>query len=277
MVQHFTESLNPLRGKDLIDFFYSDLFQNEVVKKDRIAQGATEALERIKAHYECDLSQDGHSLQAVQKIRDKLYTICGNPKMVNPYTILAPHVHWHDIKPTIYISQKKDEYIIGQHDIKDSSLYYPVTFIFSEMGLIPFEWAEQSIEINKTEHKEIVAVLVELNSSLGTVNSPLGIAIDFRFKKSLFDSPTGSLELPISDTEHPYCGYSKIVPRIEHLSKNDSLEFEQVSWHPRSDLFDGFNEKEIQILNHYRKELRQLKSNKEREAFISQLEKDLIS
>jgi hypothetical protein len=273
----FQRLLHPVTGEQLRKLFYSTAYQTEVVNKERIAEGATAALEKIEKHYGTELSSDGNSLPELQKIRDRLFAVVnGSAEKIEPYTILAPHVHWHDVKPTIYIAGGHDEYIIGQHDIHSSKTYYPVTFIFSPFGPIPFEWAEQSIPIHEDELSEILETLVALNSSLQPLDCPFGIAIDFRFKKSLFDAAVGSLELPITDEEHPYRGFSRIVPRLAFQRKNGTIESEQVSWHARSDLIDGFTEQEINLLNYYRSEIRQLKTTAEKEAFIHQLEQRLL-
>lgn len=278
MAYLFDQYNTPLSGRELIALFYHADYQNEVVKSGRVPHGATMSLEKIEAWYGTKPSPYGHGISNIVKIRNYLFNIVGGEAYyykVRPFVIVAPHSHWDKIKPTIYIAPNPTSYIIGQHDIKPGSFYYPVTFIFSQNGPIPFEWAEQSVPLDAKEHIEVLETIISLNDKLQTTDFPLGIAMDFRFKKSLYDNATASLELPITEDGHSYNGFSSIVPRKEFERNNQKIEVEQVSWHAISDLFEGFNEIEIEILNHYRNALGQLKTAVEKEAYIKGIESTL--
>src|ERR1051325_5170868 len=81
------------------------------------------------------------------------------------------------------------EYLIGSEAARDCLV--PYSFVFSVQGAVPYEWADGAVPLNRAELAEAWEFLARLNALVVAECSelpiPLGVTIDHRFKKSIFD------------------------------------------------------------------------------------------
>jgi len=239
----------PISGKKLIEIYpeYSKfLFPNF------ISETPGNAIKKITKFFKQSPSINGNNISGIVAIRDNLFYIAEQKKFINAYAIVASHTHWVDRKPIIYhFLEKENKYIIGPHSINPDETYYPVSFAFDDRFPLVFEWCEAKL-INENEFKIAVDIVMRLNAEVCQYNYPFGIAIEFRFKSSLFEKPIPSIELPIEEKENEFFGYSEIVT-LEYFEANQQgEETEQVAWQPFSDLMLGLSLDELEVLNELR-------------------------
>ena len=241
-----------------------------------VAEGPEEAFERIEQFFQTTPRIDGNNISGIIAIRDSLFELCDDKAHINSLSLMASHTHWEEKRPIIYhYLPEKDYYVIGEHPIEPNADYTPVSFVFSESGLFPYEWAHPSVKINQEEWKIVFDIGKKLNTKLHNKQYPIGICIDFRFKQSLFEISAATVEQGIRDKHPDYQGFSYIIPLLERNAttptEGDTI---QVSWHSRSDKLYAFSKEEKTALSALRKELEGM-NNQERLAYIQELEGQL--
>jgi len=239
----------PILGEKLLELYpgyLKNVFPNYVSDTPKIA------IKKITDYFNVTPSINGNNVSGIVDIRDRLFKLSEKKEFVNAFAIVASHTHWVDRKPIIYHYLKsKNCYIIGTHPINPDSTYHPVSFAFNSNFPLAFEWCE-GLSLIEDEYKIAFDLVNNLNDEIQNKNYPIGISIDFRFKKSLFEKPIASVELPIDETGHDFFGYSKIVSLEYFESTRKGEGTEQVAWHPFSDLILGLNQAEMEILNKLR-------------------------
>ncbi|MBL0237898.1 MAG: hypothetical protein IPQ02_15135 [Saprospiraceae bacterium] len=178
----------------------------------------------------------GITFSGIVDIRDNLFQISEHKEFANAFAIVASHTHWIDRKPIIYHYLKQEnKYIIGTHSIHPDEIYYPVTFAFHDNFPLAFEWCESKL-INENELNVAIDIVIILNKSIFEKKYPLGIAIDFRFKSTLFEKSLPTIELPIDERRNKFFGYSEIITLEKYETNQQGEMTEQVAWQPFSDL-----------------------------------------
>jgi hypothetical protein len=95
------------------------------------------ALEAIRIKFSEVPNKSGASNLEIIYIRDHMFSYF-DYTLIQNLVITAPHTHWGFNSPTIIsYDTDKDAYLIGPQNINLSQIYRPVTFIFTEIGLIP--------------------------------------------------------------------------------------------------------------------------------------------
>lgn len=240
---------NPILGKNLLEIYPE---YSKIIFPDFVSQTPGVAIERINNYFEVQPSINGNNIPGIIDIRDRLFKIAEQNEFVNAFAIVASHTHWNNLRPIVYTFDiNENQYIIGPHNVNINSIYYPVSFAFYNGFPLAFEWCEAGL-INELEYKKAFLIICKLNSEIKSKKYPIGVSIDFRFKKYLFEKPIPSVELPIDKKGHKFFGYSKIIT-LEYFETNQKgEETEQVAWHPFSDLNLGLNENELEVLNNLR-------------------------
>lgn len=271
-----SESVNTTISGSQLKLLFSDLNFINSIFYSKVVYGPSESLNKIRDHYNVDPSMDGNNVSDIIAIRDHIYNICTDKSWINAFTITAPHTHWPDKKAVIYqYEPNKNIYVIGPFDTINSSRYIPVSFVFNEGLPLPYEWAHESVAIDEREWELCYNLICQLNAKLEN-NIPLGIAIDFRFRSSLFDTSQPSLEVPIEDDKEGFNPeFSYIVNSPGIIQRNESSATEQVSWHPISELSYQFSEEELVLLNQLRSNLSALDDPYSQERLIGELQAGL--
>jgi len=245
----FKTMCNPISGRDLIDIYPE---YEKIVFPDFVSQTPGIAIEKIKQYFKVQPSINGNNIPGILDIRDRLFKLVEQKEFVNAFAIVASHTHWRAQKPIVYnYFINENQYIIGPHSINSDSIYYPVSFVFHEDFPLAFEWAE-GLPLNIKEFEIALLIINKLNSEIQNKKYPIGISIDFRFKKSLFENPIFSVEVPIDEIGQKYLGFSKINTLEYFESNKQDEETEQVAWHPFSDLNLSLEEGELQVLKNLR-------------------------
>jgi hypothetical protein len=107
---------------------------------------------------------------------------------------------------------------------------YPFSFVFSADGPIPYEWADETVPVTKTDLDEIYAFINQLNAAVvknvsRVLPIPLGIAINHRFKRSVWDEQVFSFAEGPHDEEN---GRAVIRPVVESVVERESRYPNQV-------------------------------------------------
>jgi len=255
-----------ISGKELIDSFnagYADLIYNGSVADDPSA-----SVQKVNSFFKLIHNVDGGNIEGIRLIRKVLLTKATNKKHICSIMITAPHTHWHDRKPIIYhFDAENQQYIIGSHSIEATKGYLPVSFVVTDRGVLAYEWADDSIRPNAEEWNYAIELLYKCTPIIQKHKWPLGLAIDFRFKKSLYETAHASVEYPESEEG----SYSIITTHIAYASANRKIQIEQVAWHPYDDGYYNFTNDEEAVLQDLRKILEQLSTDAEKEAYLKSL------
>lgn len=264
-----------LRGSELQSLFEDGSYA-ALLFSGKITVEASNALDRIADYYGIVPSRDGGNIPGITLLRDSLYYLAQDKLPLNGLAIIAPHTHWHGRQPVIYTYHPaSNTYRIGEQKILGDSYYKPVTFIFSEYGALPYEWADASVLIDPAEWEPCVRLIQLLNATLQDTTLPLGIAIDFRFRTSLYGEAAPSMEKSEPTDDPSLAGLSTITHQTKHYIPIGDEVMEQVSWHALSDLADGFNAGEMVLLNEFRSLLSQVGTPEEQEKIIRQLNEEI--
>lgn len=266
---------NPISGSNLNLLFENSIYIDSLFYQ-KVIDGPSKSLENIEKYYKCNPSIDGGNISGISLIRDILFSIIKEKKILNSFVITAPHTHWPYKKPVIYLYDKKlSQYIIGPHKIDISTEYIPVSFVFFNNTPLPYEWVDESVYINRKEWLICHDIISILNEKIQDKNIPLGIAIDFRFRSSLFDENQPSLELPTEDNNKQYKNFSYIINSSSFIENEIQEATEQVSWHSISDRMYDFTECEQILISQLRQILDSVDSMTEKEDLIREIHKSL--
>lgn len=247
--------ITSLTKEELEELYSSFREGHDFVKA--IYRTPSDAHRGIRNYYGTDLDISGTSVKDIAVIRDTLFQCVPIADFLNAFVIVLPHTHWDGVRPVIYNRPTQGgEYIIGHHPLQRQK-YYPVSFAFSSLGLIPYEWVDDSVDMNPAQWAEAIKILQRFFEKLPDKNMPFGLCIDFRFKTRLFDPSLQTVELTIDNQEEPWFGFSRIVRRDSIKDPEEALGLEQVAWNPQSDLLLDLSNDEMELLNSIRVNLRE--------------------
>lgn len=237
--------LNPISGRLLRDFILDGYLR--LISPNYVSNTAQESIIKIKERYGCIPDSNGYNNVEICNYQNLLFEHSGGLPYVYAFVITAPHTHWDSEMPITYHYEfDKNRYLIGPREITDNRIYTPVSFIFTQFGVLPYEWADDSVIINDNEFKSSIIVLQKIFSGLREFPSCFGVSINFRFKTSLYDFPLISIE-------HPIDGISEKNELAEILLVNDyenkygDEQVEQVAWTsiPENSIILNDDEEEI--------------------------------
>lgn len=120
----------------------------------------------------------------------------------------------------------KESYQVGPLDnFSDLKELWPVSFVFAEEGLLPYEWAEVSSEGQMKGYDNVLASVQAIHETLlapefDSERRSVGAALNFRFKKLLEPALFPTMEEPGKGTLS--------IDRRPNLS--DVAAPDQVSW-----------------------------------------------
>lgn len=265
------EFAHPLSGNRLLELFdkYSSILFPKLV-----SQSPELATERAENYFGVELTQAATDIPALAEIRDCIYKNSTDDRYINSYAIILPHTHWKKREPIIYSFDKINaRYIIGPHKVINTQKYYPVSFVFHKGSALPYEWADETVDIAPEEYETCYQIIQEVAKNYIEDYFPFGIGIDFRFKTSLFSTFGGTVEIPEEDPNSPNAEFSYIFSQHDFDQVNMNLSLTQVAWHPRSDKLLKLTDEETKLLNELRFLLGRAKNQEERYQIIAAIEK----
>lgn len=223
----------PVSGQDLLRFFSPDdgTFMSVC---SALATSPEDAVKRIAQHFGTAPSVSGHNITDIQALRDTLYAIDPTEQYAAAIMVTAPHTHWNPVAPTI-VERAGSFYLIGPREVDSAGRYYPVTFLLTPTGLVPYEWAAESVCLAAEDVNACVAALTELCERAPIRrDATWAFSLNFRFK-ALFDPAlVSNIENPI-DTSPPGYFEASVIEKLERPAESDGRTAQQVSWHLFSD------------------------------------------
>jgi hypothetical protein len=149
---------------------------------------------RISERYACDLTTSGCGVSGISILRELISSLDSDLKFARALLISAPHTHWGNELIVESFDPQQQLYFNGAApSLASSADLCPISFVFSRDGATPYEWADNTVPLNQSDLDELYAFISRLNQSVVTRFSaelpiPLGIMIDHRFKKSIWDA-----------------------------------------------------------------------------------------
>jgi hypothetical protein len=266
-----SKPLAQLMGSDLSEFFAVESYRRKLYDF-KVAQGPTIAVARASKFFS-STSRDtlGFACANFQSLRSSLCEIVGDRNACNAFTILAPHTHWSEDRPIIYkFEECAQRYVVGNLKIEPKANYVPVSFVFVAGSPLPYEWLEVSHDFRSDDWLSEMQKVPEFAEVLCAKNIPLGIGLDFRFKRLLTDAHVATVENP-SDDGHDR--YSFIVQFDDFVRNGGKVQdIEQVSWSVHDDAFLGFSENDSVLLTDFRTALGKQATRSDRHALIMQID-----
>jgi hypothetical protein len=146
------------------------------------------------------------------------------------FVITAPHTHWGP-KPIVYRCISKEMYQVGPLDFfSDLKELWPVSFVFAEEGLLPYEWAEVISEEQMNGYGDVLGLLQGIHQTLlapelDVERRSFGAALNFRFKSLLEPALFPTME-------EPGKGILSIDrrPNLSDIAAPDQVSWTLVGW-----------------------------------------------
>lgn len=148
------------------------------------------ALERIRETFSCALTVRGSDCGGITTLRRLIASMDADRRFARALLISAPHTHWDAETIVESFEPGRNAYLIGPHAARVRLA--PYSFVFSPDGPVPYEWADESVPLDREELAEAWDFIRRLNGLAtrefaGRLPIPLGVTIDHRFKKSIWD------------------------------------------------------------------------------------------
>ncbi|MGZ2430445.1 hypothetical protein [Rhizobium redzepovicii] len=188
----------------------------------------------------------GGCIPGASKIRDWFYERGHSLAVANGFMISVPHTHWDPSAPMV-ISQMGDHFKIGNQPLLKGGRYRPVSFAFRESGVYPYEWVDESVEIDEADYEEALAIISAIRETMIAANPKLGICLNFRFKKLFSEAVSATFESTDSGSEYEDAGTIRRSPEAAIVM--DGYDFEIVQWHCISDKYSDLSDSAIDARN----------------------------
>ncbi len=209
-------------SSDALKVYYADL-----IKKGLLAPSPKAAVDRLSLKYGDRPTRIGTNCRGIVEFRKLLKSALDDSYSL-AMIITAPHTHWEPGPIVQTFDPAENRYWVGP--VRGSEPFFPVSFVFSEIGPVPYEWADASCRLKTSE---LVVAWGMVRSIADAISKhpilrpplPLGISLHHRFK-AIFDQPTiSTIEVPADDG----CGLSYIT-RDQAVYPLFSAEENQVGW-----------------------------------------------
>ncbi|HEY1267809.1 MAG TPA: hypothetical protein VGH16_11180 [Candidatus Binatia bacterium] len=161
----------------------------DLLARGYVAPSPSQALERIRQRFSCELTVRGSACAGIATLRRLIASMDAEGRYARSLLITAPHTHWGERAIVESFDADRRIYLIGAQSAVPVA---PYSFVFSADGPIPYEWAGDSVPLNAAELEEARTFIGRLNAFVAAefpdLPIPLGVTIDHRFKKSIFDA-----------------------------------------------------------------------------------------
>lgn len=196
-----------------------------------------EALSLAAAKWGMVPSQTGHSMPAIDHIRDTIFRIFSRDERVfleNSLVISLSHTHWEEDAPTLITYEaSSDRYLIGP-SLRACARNLPVSFAWLNSKFVAYEWADKSCAIDADGAYRCLSAIDKLGRNISMDVYPFGISLNFRFKVLRDQQTIPVIENPVEVFPDHYIDASSIEP-IGRFENGDLSSAEIVAWHIRSD------------------------------------------
>jgi hypothetical protein len=251
----------------------------DLLAKKYVAPSPSAALEKIRQRYSCALTVRGDDCAGIVQLRRLIASMDPDGRYARCLLITAPHTHWGERTIVESFDAARREYLIGSEAARDCLV--PYSFVFSVEGAVPYEWADGAVPLNRAELAEAWEFLARLNALVVAECSelpiPLGVTIDHRFKKSIFDRQIFSFaETSPAEKGEPFIVRALVESVVETNPRYPGKL--QAAWFstPSIEAVDTLDEREIAALADLEKILAR-KSPEEALRFVAELESYLRS
>lgn len=266
-------------NKDIASF--SKASMSSLLAERYLAPGPMIARDRIRERWRCDLSHTGTECIGISTIRDLVSTIDESAKFARAILIAAPHTHWGNVTIVESYDPCNEVYMIGPSDAFGE--LRPFSFVFSADGPIPFEFADESVNISTEDLEELYGLISELNLLIvrefgDGLPIPLGVTINHRFKETVWGE---QLFTSVEGPQDTGDGRAIVEPMVESIvhPNPESPDRVQVAWPslPSSALLDpDLSNEEAAVLLKLEETLR-TRTPKQALRFIEELEEETAS
>lgn len=164
-------------------------------------------------------------------LRDLVQSLDLDLKFARSLFITAAHTHWGSSKIIISFDRERNVFLSGPK--VSTGTLYPFSFVFSPHGPVPYEWADETVPVDKSDLDELYVFIERLNTRVvAAVASglpiPLGVAINHRFKRSVWAEQVFSFAEGPHDEEQ---GRAVIRPVVESIVETSRYPDQvQVAW-----------------------------------------------
>jgi hypothetical protein len=177
----------------------------DLLARGYVAPSPSQALERIRQRFSCELTVRGSECAGIATLRRLITSMDAQGRYARSLLITAPHTHWGDQAIVESFDAHRRMYLIGTQSAVPVA---PYSFVFSANGPIPYEWADDSVPLDRAELEEARTFIGRLNGLVAAefpeLPIPLGVTIDHRFKKSIFERQIFSfVETPPAEKNGP--------------------------------------------------------------------------
>jgi len=199
-----------------------------------LSQGPEAAVQRIAIANGVAPDRSGCNAPCIVHLRDKLWDLLHDSTFGFALAVTAPHTHWIGERPII-VSLCQSGYRVGHLALHAQGLYTPISFLLTDAGPLPYEWADDSLELTDAELERVRPAIATLCEDPEVAGLPLGLTLNFRFKSLFSEEPVTTVEYEESHVPGETASESRIarLQDVPHAWADPA--FGQVAWHAFSD------------------------------------------
>lgn len=178
------------------------------------------ARERIKERFRID-DIEGYApdCQGLKVIRDLAAEIDPDERYRHAIFLTACHTHWDENRIVESFDANSGLYLNGPVKDIDPKELRPYSFAFSRHGPLPVEWMDDTVPVNDSELDQLYRWICELNEKVAEqliyeLPTPVGLMIDHRFKRSLWEPRIFSFA---EGDSQEFAGRARIIPIFESI------------------------------------------------------------
>lgn len=240
-----------LSGRSLMRHFASEHLYERIFP-DFAALSHVQAVERILAKADVKRNFFAWEIPCFWSIGNELRERFSD--QLHSIYIQAAHTHWDIYNPIIYRHDMLGDRYLVESTIPDfGNVYKPVSFVWSGVEILPYEWADSSVHLDELQLSEAYRTIARLFSIVAHFRFPIGLGVSFRFKEILTDKMIATVEMPLPTAGNLADGKVSQVIRQSDISvtvSNDSQlgEIERVGWHLDADGLGVLTEADVSLL-----------------------------
>lgn len=186
------------KGREVIGLYKNESFNFLI--RSKIYMNPYLSTKAISEYFGVSFPFEIGQIKLFSEIEDYLVYIRKNSFDPISLALIAPHTHWNVSQPIVYRERpKENRYVVGNLEIHDSEKLFPSSFVVCDGNLLPFEWVECSDAFEFSEWERNFSIIEDIAAKFPIECSPFGLAISYRFKRSLWDDYTPSMEIETDD------------------------------------------------------------------------------
>jgi hypothetical protein len=169
---------------------FPDSDMRDLLARNYVAPHPLVARQRIRDTFSCELTVRGDDCSGIGILRQLIASLDSDARYAKALLISAPHTHWGDQTIVESFEAEQNAFVVGPHS--GATNLKPYSFVFTLKGPVAYEWADDTVPVARSELAEIWNFIWRLNEMVieeftGRLPIPLGVTIDHRFKKSIWD------------------------------------------------------------------------------------------